>query len=84
MGVGLRAGPFFNLTFGMISYKLTTMEKVIIYTSSNSISCMGEEEVGSHPIVYHYISKDAPEEVCGYCSVIFRFDKDAERKTQSP
>lgn len=60
------------------------MEKVIIYTSSNSISCMGEDDVGSHPIVYHYISEESPEEVCGYCSIIFRFDKDADCKTHYP
>ena len=85
MGVGLIAGPFFfDLTFGVNSYKLTTMEKVIVYTSSNSISCIGEDDVGSHPIVYHYISKDSPEAICGYCGVIFRYDKDANSKTRYP
>jgi uncharacterized Zn-finger protein len=76
--------PFFNLTFGAISYKLTIMEKVIVYTSSNRISCKGENDVGSHPIVYYHLSKESPEAICGYCGVIFRYDKDADSKTRYP
>jgi len=60
------------------------MEKVIIYTSSNSISCIGEDNVGSHPIVYYHVSKKSPEAICGYCGVIFRYDKDADSKTRYP
>ena len=75
---------FFNLTFGSFSYKLTIMEKVIVYTSSNRISCKGENDVGSHPIVYYHLSKESPEAICGYCGVIFRYDKDADSKTRYP
>lgn len=76
--------PFFNLTFGSISYKLTIMDKVIVYTSSNSISCIGEDGVGAHPIVYYHLSKESPEAICGWCNVTFRYDKDANSKTRYP
>jgi uncharacterized Zn-finger protein len=60
------------------------MEKVIVYTSSNSISCIGEDNAGSHPIVYYHLSKESLEAICGYCDVIFRYDKDADSKTRYP
>ena len=59
------------------------MEKVIVYTSSNNISCIGED-VGSHPLVYYHLSEDSPEDVCGYCNVTFRFDKEADCNTRYP
>ena len=62
-----------------------TMEKIVVYTSSNNISCIGEKsDAAAHPIVYYHLSKDSPEENCGYCNVIFRLDKDADSKTSYP
>ena len=60
------------------------VKKVIVYTSSNDISCIGEDGVGSHPLVYYHLSEDSPEDVCGYCNVTFRFDKEADCNTRYP
>ena len=60
------------------------IEKVIVYTSSNNIFCIGENGVGSHPLVYYSLSEDSPKDVCGYCNVTFRFDKEADCKTHYP
>ena len=60
------------------------MEKVIVYTSSNNISCIGEDGAGSHPLVYYHLSEESPEDACGYCNVTFRFDKEADCKTRYP
>ena len=60
------------------------MKKVIVYTSSNNISCIGEDGAGSHPLVYYSLSEESPEDVCGYCNVTFRFDKETDCKTRYP
>ena len=60
------------------------MKKVIVYTSSNDISCIGEDGAGSHPLVYYHLSEESPEDVCGYCNVTFRFDKEADCNTRYP
>ena len=62
-----------------------TMEKLVVYTSSNNISCIGVgEKNAAHPIVYYHLNENSPEEKCGYCNVIFRLDKNADYKTQYP
>ena len=60
------------------------VKKVIVYTRSNNISCIGEDGAGSHPLVYYHLSEDSPEDVWGYCNVTFRFDKEADCNTRYP
>ena len=61
------------------------MEKIVVYTSSNNISCIGEKNYeAAHPIVYYHLNENSPEESCGYCNVIFRLDKNADHKTHYP
>ena len=62
-----------------------TMEKIVVYTSSNNISCIGEKsDAAAHPIVYYYLTENSPEEYCGYCNVTFILDKNADHKTHYP
>ena len=62
-----------------------TMEKIVVYTSSNNISCIGEKsDAAAHPIVYYYLNENSPEEYCGYCNVTFILDKNADHKTHYP
>ena len=61
------------------------MEKIVVYTSSNSISCIGEKSnEAAHPIVYYHLNENSPEENCGYCNVTFILDKNADHKTHYP
>ena len=62
-----------------------TMEKIVVYTSSNNISCTGEKNYeAAHPIVYYHLNENSPEENCGYCNVRFILDKNADHKTHYP
>ena len=61
-----------------------TMEKIVVYTSSTIISCIGENDDAAHPIVYYHLNENSPEESCGYCNVMFRLDKEADFTTRYP